>query len=59
LTLKHVRRLITLASDFRVHRVGREVNLSRPRDRALVDESLFQEVRIVQQRRNAGQFFLL
>jgi hypothetical protein len=60
LALKHVRRFIAaLTRDFRVHRVGRKVNFSGPRDHALVDENLIEETGIVQWGKNASQFFLL
>jgi hypothetical protein len=55
LALKYVSRLSApLTSDFRVHRVGRKVNLSRPRNRALIDENLLEETGIFQWRKNAG-----
>jgi hypothetical protein len=34
---------------------GRKVNLSRPRDRAPVDENLLEEIWIIQWRKNASQ----
>jgi len=48
----------TLAGEFRVHCVRRQIDLSRPRHRAAINENLPEELHVTQGRQYTGQFFL-
>ena len=49
----------TLAGDLGVHGIRRQIDLARPRNRAVVNEDLLEELYIGQRRQRTGQLIWL
>src|SRR5271157_6215622 len=48
---------MTLAGDLGVHCIRRQIDLTGPRDRAAINEDLFEKLHIRQRRQRTGQLF--
>lgn len=46
------------ANDLRIHCIGGQIDFSRPRYRATIDENLLEKLRVPQRRECTGQVFL-